>query len=322
MDRRFFSSTLLALAGGLALPSTALAAEFPTKPITLIVGAAAGSGTDAFARFVGRKLSSRLGQPVIVDNRPGASGMLGARFVRTATPDGYTLLFAPSSLVANVAVFKNPGYDPIEDFLPIARLGKAPFVVAVRAGLNISSVGELVAYARSRPGQTNFGSASGAYQIVNELFVKSTSIRAVHIPYKGTPQLVTDLVSGQIDFAIVDYGVVAPLEKSGRLRILAVTGDRRLALEPNVPTLQETGFPVDILGAWVGIYAPAKIPPEIAKKLTDNLLAVTAESDFHSFLTQFQYENFPGDGTTFAAFTLAEAKAWAKGAEIAGVEKQ
>lgn len=322
MDRRHFSCALLTLAGGWAWSSSVLAAEYPVKPVTLIVGATAGSGTDALARLVGRKLSERLSQPVVIDNRPGASGMLGAQFVRMAAPDGYSLLFMPSSFVANVAVFKNPGYDPVEDFLPIARLGKAPFVVAVHAGLNISSINDLVAYARSRPGKTNFGSAATIYQIVNELFVRNTGIRAVHVPYKGTPPLALALASGEIDFAVIDYGVVLPLQKAGKLRMLAVTGEQRLPTEPDLPTLKESGFPMDISGAWVGVYAPAKTPPDIAKKLTDELLAVTADSEFRGFLAKFNYQNFAGDGAVFGAFTAAEARAWAKAAEIAGVEKQ
>ncbi len=219
----------LACAAWLALPAGAARAAYPDKPIRLIVSFPPGSGTDSNARYVAKKMEERLGVAVTVENRPGGNSFIAAQAVAAADPDGYTLLLASNSPVAtNAAMFKHLPYDPVKDFAPVARLGYGAMALAVKADAPYKTVADLVNAARLRPGELNFGSGSASYQIATELFLSMGGIKANHVPYRGAAPALTDLAGGQVDFVFADYGAVIPFVQSGRMRLLAVTGDTRL----------------------------------------------------------------------------------------------
>ncbi len=270
-----------------------------------------------------RKLAARLGQPVVVENRPGASGILGTKAVVDAAPDGYTLLMGTTGPVAtNFALYKQLPYDLVNGLLPIASVMKASFVLAVPATLAVTKMSDLAIHVRAKLGKANFGSGSSTYQIINELFLRSAGLQATHVPYKGASQMVVDLAAGQLDFAITDFSVVVPLMKAGKLRVLAVTGDARLASEQEIPTLAESGYPVHIPGSWGGLFAPARTPMAIVRSLEKEIFAITSEPEFAALLSPFQWQPFFLTSKEFATFRFSEINAWVKAAELAGIQKE
>lgn len=267
---RLFTLALTAL---LAAPAAAQE-RFPSKPVTLVVPTAPGGTTDFTARLVAEALSKGLGQPVVVDNKPGAAGNIGNQAVARAKADGYTLLVSYSGYhVGNPHLFKQAGWDPIKDFAPVGMMTRAPQVVVVNAKLPVNTLAELIALARKSPGKLNYASSgNGSIQhIAGELFKQLTGTFITHIPYRGAGPAVQDLLGGQVDLFMTTPAAVVSHVQSGRLRALAVTGKQRLAALPQVPTATEAGLKGFELDSWFALYAPAGTPPDVVQRLNTEL---------------------------------------------------
>ena len=268
-------ASLLAGAAGLALAQ----GKYPDRPITIVVPSAPGGTTDFTARLIADPLSRALGQPVVIDNKPGASGNIGGQIVARAKPDGYTLLLAYSGYqVGNPHLFKKAGWDPIKDFAPVAMLTKAPQVLTAKASLPASNLPELIAYAKANPGKLNYASSgNGSIQhIAGELFKQLTGTFITHIPYKGAGPAVTDLLGGQVDLFFTTPASVVSQIKAEKLKGLAVTSQARLSSLPQVPTATESGLKNYNLDSWFALYAPAGTPPEVVQQLNTEINKILA----------------------------------------------
>ncbi len=256
--------------------------SYPNRPITFIVPSSPGGTTDFTARLIAEPLSKALGQPVVVDNKGGASGNIGGQAVATAKPDGYTLLVSYSGYqVGNPHLFKKAPWDPIKDFAAIAFLTKAPQVIVVNPKLPVSNLKELTAYAKANPGKLNYASSgNGSIQhIAGELLKQITGIQMTHIPYKGAGPAVQDLMAGQVDLFITTPASVVGQIKGDRLKALAVTSQARLPALPNVPTATEQGMKNFNLESWFALYAPAGTSPEVIKKLNAEVNKILSRPD-------------------------------------------
>lgn len=273
---------LAGLTALIAVPQLKAQGKFPQKAITLVVPTPPGGTTDFTARLIAEPLTRALGQPVVVDNRPGASGNIGNQYVARAKPDGYTLLVSYSGYhVGNPHLFKQAGWDPIKDFAPVAMVTQAPQVIAINPKLPVNNLKDLIAYARSNPGKLNYASSgNGSIQhIAGELFKQLTGTFITHIPYRGSGPAVQDLIAGQVDmFITTPAGVVSQIQ-AGRLKGLAVTSKQRLSSLPQVPTAAEQGLKGYELDSWFAIYAPAQTPPEIVQTLNMEINKIIASSD-------------------------------------------
>jgi tripartite-type tricarboxylate transporter receptor subunit TctC len=245
-------------------------AKYPTHAIHIVVGFAAGGGNDIIARIVGQKLSDSLGQPVIIDNKPGAGAIVGTEFVAKAAPDGYTLLVGASGMAINQALYERLPYDSVRDFVAISELVSFPLILVASSSSPIKSVAEIVAYAKANPDKTNYASSSASFQLVTELFKQKTGAPMQMIPYKSASESVLAVISGQVTATIADAGPVLPQVQGGRVRALAVATPKRIEELPDVPTLKEAGADVDAV-LWTGVFAPAGTPPAIASKLEAEL---------------------------------------------------
>ncbi|MBS0498828.1 MAG: tripartite tricarboxylate transporter substrate binding protein [Proteobacteria bacterium] len=269
MKRRHFSlAACAALTLGLATGAMADAA-YPAKPVRIIVGYSAGGPTDAVARIIAVHLQTRLGQPFIVDNRPGAGSNIASEAVAAAAPDGYTLLVAAAPLTMNGFVHKKQKFDAIKSFEPISKLSSAPGVLAVRPGMAVGSVKELIALAKKEPGRLTYGSTGegGSQHMAGELFQRLAGIQLTHVPYKGASNVMTDLIGGVVDMAFMTASGAMPHLQAGKVKPLAVAGPQRLPGLPNVPTFAQAGYPAMISDSWNGLLAPAGTPADIVKKL-------------------------------------------------------
>ncbi len=258
-------------------------AAFPDRPVRLVVGFAPG-GSDISARMVAQKLSELWGQPVVVDNRPGAAGNIGADFVAKAAPDGYTILLLVNSNTINTTVYRNLSWDLLRDFAPIGRYATSPMVVVVNDKLPVKTFAEFVAYAKAHRGKVNYGSAGTgtAPHLAGELFALRAGIDMTHVPYKGSAPSVMALVADEVQVSFGAMSAFDAMVQQGRLRPLAVTTATRYARLPDVPTVAESGIPGFDIDIWYGLLAPAKTPPAIVKKLSDDLARVMADPDLVS----------------------------------------
>ena len=307
---------------GLIAPATGWTA-YPDKPIKMIVSFPPGSGTDTNARYAAKKMSEKLGVPVLVENKPGANSFIAAEAVANAKPDGYTLLFASNSPVAtNVAMFKSLPYDPVKGLTPLAKLSFGAMGVAVNAASPYSSIPALISQAKNNPGKMNYGSGSASYRIATELFLSMAGIAAKQIPYKGAAPALTDLASGQVDFVFADYGAILPLAQAGKVRIIAVTGTDRLATAPDIPTLKELGYPDYYMVNWTAAFGPAGLPAQITNTLAATLEEIYKTDDAKAFLARINWEAFPGGSDELAQFQRTEIQRWSAAAEQAGIPKQ
>ena len=273
---------LLALTAGAAL-AQGDASKYPTRPIHIIVGFAAGGGNDVIARIYGQKLSEDLNQPVIVENKPGASAIVATEYVSKAAPDGYTLLVGATGMAINQSLYSRLPYDSVRDFVAISELASFPLLLVVNANSPIKSVAELVAYAKANADKMNYASSSATFQLVTELFKQKTGAPMQAIPYKSANEMVLAVVSGQVTTTIADSGPVSPQVKAGTVRALAVTAPRRMADFPDVPTMKEAGADVDAI-IWTGMFAPKATPPEIVKKLEAEFMKIAKLPDVASRL--------------------------------------
>jgi tripartite-type tricarboxylate transporter receptor subunit TctC len=259
---------ILSLGAALLPGAPAVAQTYPSKPIRLVVGYSAGGGNDLIARIVAATLQEKLGQPIVVDNKPGAQSIVAAELVAKAQPDGYTLLVAPSGpMTINPAVYVKLPYDPTKDFAPISLLAEFPLLLVVGADQPIKSVRELIDYGRANPGKANYASSATPFQLAAELFNQRTGSKFQHIPYRGSGDAAQAVASGQVLMTIADTGPIAGPLSAGKLRALAITADKRDPAFPDVPTLAEAGVPNMAISLWTGLVAPAGTPNEIVARL-------------------------------------------------------
>src|SRR5258707_1332726 len=273
---------IAACLGWLMLAAPACAQEdpskYPSRPIHIIVGFAAGGGNDIIARVFGQKLSESLGQPVIVENKPGGGAIVATEYVAKSQPDGYTLLMSASGISINPAVYAKLPYDAINDFVAVSELASFPLIMIVNGASPIKSAAELVTYARANPDKTNYASSSASFQLVTELFKQKTGAPMQVIPYKSANESVLAVVSGQVTTTIADAGPVVSQVKSGTARALAIAASKRMEELPDVPTLKEAGADVDAV-LWSGIFAPKATPPGIVKKLEAEFMRIAKLPD-------------------------------------------
>jgi tripartite-type tricarboxylate transporter receptor subunit TctC len=291
------------------LSFSAAAQSYPSKPIRLIVPFAAGGGNDNVARLVGKRLADGLGQPVLVDNRPGAGGVVGAELAAKSAPDGYTLfLGGVGSHAINPNLHEKLPYDPIKDFAPVALLAQAPLVLVVHPSVPANSVAELTAYARAHPGKLNFASNGNgsSSQLAAVMFDSMAGVEMVHVPYKGLSPALADLLSGQVQLMFSSVVAILPHIKAGKLRGLAVTGAKRLASLPELPTIAESGLPGYEASSWYGILAPAGTPRDIVMKLNAGLAKALEQPEVRNSLLAEGAEPVGGSPEAFAAHIRAE----------------
>lgn len=314
----FAAVSAILIAAGAASAQT-----YPDKPIKLIVPLVAGGPPDVMARLTAPALSARLGQPVIVENRPGGGGTIGAKQVATSAPDGYTLLFAGSNFALGPALIKNLGYDSIRDFVPIATVGSGSWILVVAPSVPARSVKELVDYAKTNPGKLNWGfSINTGPTLVGEMFVAATGIEVARISYKGGPQAVTDLLGGHVHMNFSVTAFTLPLIREGKLRALAVTSQARSPDLPDVPTMAEAGLPRLTRGFWTALLAPAATPAAIVNRLNAEVSASLATPEMRAGMAKLGYEPKPGSPQDLAALLAEEIATWKAAATAAGIVPQ
>ncbi len=299
----------LAIATALAC-ATASAQTYPDKPIKIVVPFAAGGGVDNLTRLIAKPLSERLKQPVIVDNRPGGNANIGADIAAKSPPDGYTLLMTSSVSTVNRALFKNLPYDALADFVQIARIAEAPSILVVAPSIPAKSVTELVAYSKANAGNISFASTGvGSGQHLNgEIFSKYAGVPAVHVPYKGGPPALTDVMTGRVTYMITNPSEVLPQIEGGKLRPLAVTGRSRMKALPNIPTLTEAGVKNPGTTGWWGLVAPAKTPQAIVDRLAREVLEILKDPEVKANMQRMGLEEAPMPPPEFTAFYRSEVK--------------
>jgi tripartite-type tricarboxylate transporter receptor subunit TctC len=310
-----------AVIGIFALTAPAKAQEYPAKPIHIIVGFAAGGGNDIIARVFGQKLSESLGQPVIVENKPGGGAIVATDYVAKSPPDGYTLLMSASGISINPAVYDKLPYDAVNDFVAVSELASFPLIMIVSANSPIKSVAELVAYAKANPDKTNYGSSSASFQLVTELFKQKTGAPMQVIPYKSANESVLAVISGQVTTAIADAGPVVQQVKSGTARALAVATPARIDDLPDVPTLKEAGADVEAV-LWSGIFVPKGTPPAIVKKLEGEFMRIARHSDVIAHLKPLGIDTVGNSSEEFAKILAADIARWGAVAKAANIKMQ
>jgi tripartite-type tricarboxylate transporter receptor subunit TctC len=315
----------LALAFGALLAAGAAAAQsFPDKPITFVVPFAAGSATDQIARAIGNGVTAETRQPVVIDNKAGASGFIASQQAAKAPPDGYTVLITTNTThAANEHLFKKLPYDPVKDFSPVAALGKGGQIMVVNPSSPAKTVAEFVALAKKEPGKLSFGSGSSSSRMAGELLQQLAGIKLLHVPYKSNPLAVTDLLGGQIDMMITDTATGLPQVKAGKLRALGVSGAQRSPLAPEVPTIAEAGVKGYEMGYWFAAYAPAKTPPAVVKRLNELLVkAAKSEAAKTAFYEPSGTEVFTTSPEDLAKFQHGESQKWGRIVKAAGIEAE
>ncbi len=299
----------------------AWAQSYPTKPLRVVVPFPPGGAVDTIARVVGQKLSEQIGQPVIVDNRPGASANIGAELVAKSAPDGYTLLMAANGLATNNTLFPNLPFNGVRDFSPVARIGYAPLVIVVHPSFPAKTLKELIAIARAQPGKLTYASAGNGSSghLAGELLKISAKIDVLHVPYKGGAPAIADLLGERISFMPINPIEVLSHIKSQRLRVLAVGSDRRVALLPDVPTISEAGVPGFEATVWWGLVAPAKTARDIVTRLNRETVKALGDTAVKEKLTELGVVITPGTPEQFAEFIRAEDARWSKVIRASGI---
>jgi tripartite-type tricarboxylate transporter receptor subunit TctC len=308
----------IVLAAGALFGLAALEAagqDYPAKSIRLVVPFPPGGGNDTIARLMGQKLAPALGQQVLVDNRPGAGGTIGAEIAAKSPPDGYTLFLAGvASHGINPNLRKQLPYDPVRDFAGVSLIASAPLLVVVHPSLPTASVKQLVALAKASPGAINFASngAGGSSHLATELFMMMTGTRMVHIPYKGLSQALTDLLSGQVQLMFSSAVAMLPQVKAGKLRAIAMTGAKRSQAIPDIPTVAEAGVPGYETGSWYGIVAPAKTPRPVIERLSREIAAATRSAEVSARLVDEAVIPIGSTAAEFDAYIKSELARWAR----------
>jgi tripartite-type tricarboxylate transporter receptor subunit TctC len=314
--RRFF---VLALVGG-----SVWAQGWPAKPVKIVTAFAAGSASDIVARLLAQELQAEYGQAFVVDNKPGASGVIAAELVAKSAPDGYTLFLSTNTVHSgNPHLFKKLPYDPINDFTPIARICNFLFILAVPADQPIRSFADLKAYAKAQPDKVSFAYGNSTGQIAGAALSNLAGLNALAVPYKSTPQALAALVSGEVTYLFVDLASSQPLMKAGRLRGLAVTTESKSQLAPDLPPLASSAnLPGFDLAAWVGVLGPAAMPPDITNKLSASLNRILARKEVVDRLTSLGADVSPGTSVELQAYMRQQLVGWRDKIKAAGIQPE
>jgi tripartite-type tricarboxylate transporter receptor subunit TctC len=311
--RRRVAGATAALCLLAAVPSAFAQTAWPARPIRMVVGFAPGGGTDVMARALAQALTESLGQPVVVDNKPGASGNIGAGEVVRAAPDGYTLLLAPTSFqTVNPSLFKAP-FDPAKDLTALAAVGRSPMFIVARSTLEAKDAKELVALAKKQPGKFSYASSGPGTppHLAAELFKQQAGISAVHVPYRGSAPALQDVMAGQADY-VFDPGIAFPHIRAGKVKLLAVTSARRSPVFPDTPTLAEQGIKGADMDIWWGVWVPNKLPPEVKARLDREIAKALALANVKQRFNDLGSEPAYLDATAFGTLLAEETKLLAK----------
>jgi tripartite-type tricarboxylate transporter receptor subunit TctC len=306
------------------LASTASAqAPYPSRPITLVLPFAAGSGTDTTTRIISQHLGQALGVGTIIDNKPGANGMIAATYVARAAPDGYTLFVTTNTThSANPFLLKNLTYDPVKDFTPIARTGDLPFMLVINNELPVKDVKELIAYGKANPGKLTYASGSSSGIVSGATFAHNTGVDMLHVPYKSSPPALNDVIGGRVSMIFIDVLTGLPHVKGNALRALAVTTKERSPLVPELPSMQEAGVPDFDISSWQGYFAPAGTPKEIVTRLNAEIRKIVEKPEIKAQLATLGMDAFSGTPEQLGTFVGEQMVLWERLIKNAGIEKQ
>lgn len=322
-SRRALLGAAVVAAACTALPAGAQAPTLPNKPIRMIVSVGAGGATDSLTRRLAERLSKSLGQPVLVENLPGASGVIAAQTVARAAPDGLTLLIGTNTTHAgNASFLKNLPYDPIHDFEPVALMATAALVLCVNERVPVKNLGEFIAYAKANPGKVNYGSGTGSARLASEMLKAKAGIDMMSVPYKSNAQALQDLRGGQIQMLFGDIALMLPQIRSNSVKALGVSSAKRSATMPEMPTLQEQGVAGYELTGFIAAFAPAKTPEIIVRKLNEEITRILREKDFAEAMTAAGVDAAPSTPQQLREFVVSETKKWGDLARAAGIQPE
>jgi tripartite-type tricarboxylate transporter receptor subunit TctC len=309
-----FSTCACATLAQAQATSTGSGQDYPAKPIRMVAPFAPGGATDILARVIGQKMSERFGQAVLIDNRTGAGGNIGAEVVSKAVPDGYTLLLGGVPHAISMSLYKKLGYDLSKDLAPVAMIATFPSAIVLHPSLPVKSVKDLIALARTQPAQLNFGSAGNGSpnHLALELFSAMARVKMTHVPYKGTGQMVIDLVAGQLQLASMGFPTALQNVKAGKLRVIAVTSASRSPLLPEIPTVAENGLPGFDVTSWYGLFAPAALSADVANKLNADVAMMVGAPEVKERLAQLGAEPARLTPDEFGRYVKGEVARWAK----------
>jgi len=314
---------LRTLVFGLLVVSTAATAQFPAKPVRIVVPFPAGSSTDIITRVLAQSVSQSIGQSVVVDNKAGADGAIAAAEVAKAAPDGYTLLMATNSPMSAVpAMKKNPPYDPVADFTPITDVGRYTFFIVVHPSVPAKSLKELIDYARANPGKVNYATGNTTGIVSSAFFASLAKIQMVHVPYKGEPQAITDLVAGRVQMMFSSVSTSIPHIREGKLRAIVTTLGKRSQALPDVPTIAEAGMPEFSITSWAGLFGPAKMPGAVVERLNKEFVAAMGRSDVQASMEKQAFALSPSSPGELAGFVKEQMESYRRILRAAGVEPE
>lgn len=306
-----------------SMPLAASAQSFPSHPIKFVVPFGPGSGTDTSARYFARKLQDMTGQPVVVENKPGANGFLAVKQVLMAPADGYTVFIGSNSTLAvNAALFKELPYNPVTDFAPLTMMMRSPAMLVVPPTAPYGDLKGLLAYARANPGKVNFGAGSAGYQLMGELLNDQAQVQTVHVPFKSAGEAMTAVAGGTVDYAFAEVTAVQELAKGGRLKVLAVAADRRVATAPDVPTASEAGLPGFEAYTWVGAMVGSKTPAAETAKLAELFTAISKMDETRAFYEHLGATPMTGGPAQMREFQKNEIALWKRIVQQAKVTQQ
>ena len=322
--KRNLAALLLLAAAWAGLPAQAQS-PYPNKPIRILVGFAAGGNTDIVSRTIAERMQALLGQPVIIENKPGAGGVVATEITAKAPPDGYTLLM--SSLgphTISPSLMKSAGFDPVNDLAPISNVANNALLLMVNPTLPVKSVPELIAYAKASPGKLNFGSSgvSGTTHLSGEVFGSMTGTKLVHVAFKGGPPAIAALLAGDVQLMFANLSDALPQVRSGKLRGIAVTSARRVEQAPELPTVAESGLPGYDVGPWNGLVAPGRTPPEIIAKLSETVQAIVKEPAFRQKMFDIGSNPIGDTSEQFRATIRNDIQRWGKIVKDAGIKAE
>jgi tripartite-type tricarboxylate transporter receptor subunit TctC len=296
-------------------------AQYPSKPVRVVVPFGAGSSTDIVMRILAQPLGQALGQPVVVENKPGADGMIAAVEVARAAPDGHTLLIATNSPLSAAPHLKRKlPYDPIGDFTPISFIGRYTFFVVVHPSVPARSLGELIAYARANPGKLNYGTGNTTAIVSTAMFATLAKVDLVHVPYKTEPPAITDLLSGQIHLMFSSYSTVAPHIREGKVRALVTTLGNRSPLLPEVPSIVEAGMAKFPIVPWAGLFGPARLPKELVERVNRELTAILKRPEVREQLAKQAFDPEGSSAEALGAYVKEQLEVWGKAIRDAGIQ--
>ena len=309
------------LAWALLLFSLAAQAQYPAKPIRVVVPFPAGSATDTITRVLANSVSQSIGQTLVVENKAGADGAIAAAEVAKAAPDGYTLLMATNSPMSAVpAMKKAPPYDPVADFTPITDIGRYSFFIVVHPSVPAKTLSELIEHARANPGKLNYATGNTTGIVSTAYFATLAKIQIVHVPYKGEPQAMTDLVAGRVQLMFASSSTSVPQVREGRLRAIVTTLGKRSHLLPDVPTIAEAGMPQFSITSWAGLFGPAKMPREVVERLNKEFGAAMTRAEVQAAMDKQAFALSPSSPEKLAAFVKEQMESYRRILRAAGVE--